>query len=39
VARIALPRTLRPGSYLLSVSPSNAHGVGVTQTVALTVVR
>jgi hypothetical protein len=39
VARIALPRALRPGSYLLSVSPSNAHGVGATQTVALTVVR
>jgi hypothetical protein len=37
VARIALPHGLRPGGYLLSITPSNAHGTGAPQTVSLSV--
>jgi hypothetical protein len=37
VARFALPRGLRPGTYLLSVVASNAHGMGQTQHVGVTV--
>jgi hypothetical protein len=37
VVRIALPRGLPPGTYLLSVSARNAHGAGDPHTVRLTV--
>ncbi len=35
--RFVLPRGLAPGTYVLSVVASNAHGTGETQTILLTV--
>ncbi len=37
LGRFALPRGLRPGTYVLSVVASNSHGTGETQTLLLTV--
>jgi hypothetical protein len=37
LGRFALPRGLKPGTYVLSVVASNAHGTGERQTLLLTV--
>jgi hypothetical protein len=37
LGRFAIPRGLPPGTYVLTVVASNAHGTGATQTLLLTV--
>jgi hypothetical protein len=37
LARFVLPRGLKPGTYVLSVVASNAHGTGQSQALVITV--